>query len=326
MFLNHRDMPFEMYYYNAISKRRKLTGDEMHQLANLKKGFEGECLYDEIFDFVGHDNLYILRDLYLNINNSLTQYDSIIVMNNRIVINEIKNLTGDYGYKNNSWYKNNRQMESDPFIQLSRAKSKLISLNKNSALDFHIDSNIIFTSDDFNFSSDNDYMSNQTVMRANLKNYFRSFKHEKVGNDAKRIVALIKSAITERRILPKQDDICRLKLGLYCGSCSNFNLTKGKFQFTCRKCGSIESYETHLLRAMYDYKYMFPGRAMTRASILYLTDFKINKSTVYYAMKKHCHAVRKGNYTYYSLKDSDFESHILAVRNNQRYKDKITKA
>lgn len=326
MFLNQRNMPFEMYHYNAISKRRKLTNDEMYQVENLKKGFNGECLYDDIFDFVGHDNLYILRDLYLNINNSLTQYDSIIVMNNRVVINEIKNLTGDYYYKNNSWYKNNRQMESDPFIQLSRAKSKLISLNKSSALDFHIDSNIIFTSDDFNFSSDNDYMSNQAVIRTNLKNYFRSFKYENAGNDAKRIVELIKSTITERRNFPEEDDISMLKLGLYCGRCSDFNLMKGKFQFTCRECGSIESYETHLLRAMYDYKYMFPGRLMTRASILYLTDFRINKSTVYYAMKKHCHAVRKGNYTYYSLKDPNFEQYILEVRNNQRYKDKFTKS
>lgn len=323
MFLNNRDVPFEIYHYKAISKRRSLTSHENHKLLNLEKGYEGECLYDDVFNFIGHKNLYILRDLYLYINNSITQYDSIIIMNNRIVINEVKNLTGIYDYKNNSWYKENRQMESDPFIQLSRAKSNLISLKKNSMLDFHIDSNIIFTSDDFYFSSDNEYMSNQSVLRSNLKNYFRSFKYEEAGNDAKRIVKLIKSAITNKRILPKKVDISKLKLGLYCGQCSDFNLIKGRFQFKCMKCGSIESYETHLLRAMYDYKYMFPDEAMTRASILYLIDFKIKKSTVYYALKKHCNVVKKGNQTYYSLKYSNFEQHIQAARNNQRYKDKI---
>lgn len=38
MFLNNRDVPFEIYHYKAISKRRSLTSHENHKLLNLEKG------------------------------------------------------------------------------------------------------------------------------------------------------------------------------------------------------------------------------------------------------------------------------------------------
>lgn len=323
MFLNSREKPIELLYYIALSKRKELTNNEKYQLSNLEKGFEGESLYDEIFDFIGHDNLYIIRDLYLHINNSVTQYDSIIVMDNRIVVNEVKNLTGDYRYDNNSWYKNNRQMESDPFIQLNRAKNKIVSLGNKSSLDFYTDSKVIFPNDDFNFTSDNEKMHNQAVMRTQLKNYFRSFRNETIGDNAKNIVQLIKNSITSKPDTADFINISELKHGLYCGHGSSFNLLKGKFQFKCSDCGSIESYETHLVRAMFDYKYLFPSHPMTRLSLLQLIDYKINKNTVFCALKKHCCSVKKGNSTYYTLKYSNFNQQLSVIRSTQRYKDKI---
>lgn len=323
MFLNYREKPFALFYYVAISARRELTKNEKFQMDNLIKGFEGECLYDEIFNTVGHENLYVLRDLYLNINNSVTQYDSIIVTNNRVVVNEIKNLSGDYRYEDNGWYKNNRQMENDPFIQLSKGRSRLISLSQKSPLDFQVDGNIIFTNDDFSFISDNEGLQSQAVLRSQLKKYFRSFKQEAVGNNAKELVQLIKSTIVENPKLPEPVDITQLKRGLYCRDCISYNLLKGKFQFKCSECGSIESYETHLLRAMFDHKYLFPNQRMTRQSLLHLINYEINKNTVFYALKKHCHILKQGNNTSYTLKYSNLDKQLVKIRNIQRYKDKI---
>lgn len=323
MFLNYREKPFALLYYTAISARRELTKSEKFQMDNLIKGFEGECLYDEIFNTVGHENLYVLRDLYLNINKSVTQYDSIIVMNNRIVVNEVKNLNGDYRYGNNGWYKNNRQMENDPFIQLSRGRSRLISLRQKSSWDFEVDGNIIFINDDFSFVSDNEGLQSQTVIRSQLKKYFRSFKQQAADNNAKEIVQLIKSTIVENPKLPEPVDITQLKRGLYCKNCISYNLFKGRFQFVCADCGSVESYETHLLRAMFDHKYLFPNQRMTRQSLLHLINYEINKNTVFYALKKHCHILKNGNQTSYTLKYSNLDKQLVKIRNIQRYKDKI---
>src|SRR5690625_4985648 len=99
MFLNKRKMSVELLHYEALSSRSVLSSKERYTMKRLKKGYEGECLYDQIFEEIGHDNIYIIRDVYLKIDKSDTQYDSIIITENRIVVNEIKNYTGDYRYE-----------------------------------------------------------------------------------------------------------------------------------------------------------------------------------------------------------------------------------
>src|SRR5699024_7415210 len=91
MFINQREVPAEFLYYQALAARRNLSPDEQFQFSNIQKGFEGECLYDQIFDEVGHQNVYIFRDLYLKIGGSVTQYDSIVISDENVTINEIKN-------------------------------------------------------------------------------------------------------------------------------------------------------------------------------------------------------------------------------------------
>lgn len=90
MFINNREMPVELLYYNALSARTELTANEKYQMALMKKGYEGECLYDKIFDEIGHGNVYIFRDVYLKIGSTTTQYDSIVITDNRVTVNEIK--------------------------------------------------------------------------------------------------------------------------------------------------------------------------------------------------------------------------------------------
>lgn len=56
-----------------------------------------------MFDKVGHGNLYIYRDIYLQIENSVTQYDTLIISESGIVVNEIKNFTGNYRVEDSTW-------------------------------------------------------------------------------------------------------------------------------------------------------------------------------------------------------------------------------
>ncbi|WP_213810162.1 nuclease-related domain-containing protein [Jeotgalicoccus sp. WY2] len=105
----------------------------------LKKGFEGECLYDKIFEETGHSNVYIFRDVYLKVGNTVTQYDSIVITDNKVTVNEIKNFHGDYHYTKDDWYRNGTSLEDDAFAQLRRAKGKLMKLSKNSSVKFEVD-------------------------------------------------------------------------------------------------------------------------------------------------------------------------------------------
>lgn len=325
MFLNKRLMSSEFLYYKALEKRTELNFKEKRNLYNIEKGFDGECLYDKIFDEIGHESVYVLRGLYLKAGKSITQFDSIVISMDRVVVNEIKNYSGDYLYENNAWYRNGKQLKDNAHIQLSRAKGKIIQLRDEAGLHFNVEGAVIFTGDDFRLTTESDHIWSETVMLNQLRNYFREFKDDRIGDKAKSIVRHIKNAIAENPYFEEEVDISRLQRGLYCGACGSFELIKGRFQYTCASCGSIESNETHLLRTMSDHKFLFYNHPMTKRSILELIAYTFHENTVYRALQKHCYINKNGPCTSYMLKDYSFKTAIAKTRGLQRYKDKIIK-
>lgn len=323
MFLNKRLMSPEFLYYKALGKRTNLNFDEKRNLYHIEKGFEGECQYDKIFDEIGHESVYVLRDLYLKAGKSITQFDSIIISADRVAVNEIKNYSGDYHYENNGWYRNGRQLKDNAHNQLSRAKGKIIQLRDESNMHFKVDGAVIFMGDDFRLTTKSDHIWSETVMRNQLRDYLRQFKNERIGDAAKNIVHVIKDATAVNPYFEKAGDITRMQRGLYCGECGSFELIKGRFQFTCTSCGTIESNETHLLHTMSDHKYLFFNQPITKQSILHLIDHQISADSVYRFLKKHCYSHLKGKKTTYTFKYYDWEEPIAEIRSNQRYKDKI---
>lgn len=323
MFLNKRMAPAELMHYQALEIRKELDTEEQAKMFNLEKGFVGEKLYDKILSEIGHENTYVLRDVYLKIGKVLTQYDSIIVTNNGVSVNEIKNLSGDYKYSGNRWYKNGRHMENNPYIQLSRAESKLIKLSIDTSINFQVDGKVIFMNDDFRFSTEDENIENQTIMINYLRNYFREYKAERLNENAKKIALLIRNTVAENSYFLEHADITKLKRGLYCGSCKQFDLTKGKFQFICNSCNAVESYETHIVRAISDYKYLFSNQPMTKQSLLHLIDYQVHTTTVSKFLRKYCNKYNKGKASIHIFRFSDSVTALSEIRQKQRYKDKI---
>lgn len=103
MFITERKLPEELLHYYALKHRSILANNYFDKLHRLERGVEGERVYDLILDEAGHSNLYIFRDLYLLIEGSVTQYDTLIVSESGIIVNEIKNFTGDYQVKDSLW-------------------------------------------------------------------------------------------------------------------------------------------------------------------------------------------------------------------------------
>lgn len=326
MFLNSRRMPMKLKFYNALVVRKELTSDEIYNMRILKKGYEGECLYDKIFDEITHENIYIMRDVYLNIGGTVSQYDSIIITENHVTMNEIKNISGDYRFENNKWFKDSRELTNNVYAQLSRAKGKLMKLREDYHLDFEVKGDLVFLNDDFRLSTENEYIWEVTVLRNHLRSYFRQFKNEELGNNANNIVRLIKNQIVEDPYFNESADIFKIRRGLYCGQCNSFDLNKGRFQLTCSHCGTVESSETHLFRAMSDYQTLFQKQPMTRNSLLHFIDNQIGRTSAYEIMKKHCDMTKKGNNSEYALKNKNIHEVLQQIRRVQRYKDKVIKS
>ncbi|WP_026858666.1 nuclease-related domain-containing protein [Jeotgalicoccus psychrophilus] len=324
MYLNDRNASAELLHYRALSRREVLSAEDARKLKIYENGFLGECLYDKLFDETGHDNLYIFRDVYLASGKSGAQYDSIIIANDVIAVNEIKNYSGEYYYKNGRFIKNNEVVPDNPFTQVDRAVGKLYRIFRNAKITVDIKGKVIFPNDDFKLYSEDNSIWKNIVIRMDLKKYFRQFKESYNTEKAEGLVSLIREHITENPYFNGSSNAERVSTGLYCGNCGGFNLIKTRYHRQCVSCGMKESNETHMLRVMSDFKYLFYGEGMTRKSVLELIGNEFDKKVVYRAFLKYCDVHKKGNQTYYTFKYHDFDDAYKQTKKNMKHRDYLT--
>lgn len=323
MYLNDRNTPAELLHYRALSRRMILNREDARNLKIYESGFFGECLYDKLFDEAGHDNLYIFRDVYLAAGKSGAQYDSIIIADDVITVNEIKNYSGEYYYKNGRFIKNGEVVPDNPFSQVDRAVGKLYRICRNCKISAEITSKVIFPNDDFKLYSEDNSIWKNIVIRMDLKKYFRQFKDSYNTEKADRLVSLIRAHISPNPYFNGSSNVGRIRTGLYCGSCGDFNLIKTRYHRQCTGCGTKESNETHMLRVMSDYKYLFYGESMTRRKLTTLIADEFHSEVLRRALAKYCYIDRKGKNTEYTFKYYDYDEAMKYISDTSKYRNYI---
>ncbi len=323
MFITERHRPSELLHMEAMFSRSKLDDKNHNQLENLRRGYEGECIYDNIFNEVGHDNSYIYRDVYLNIEDSTTQYDSLIVTEEGVVVNEIKNFSGTYTVSDDSWAKGNFELPDDPFAQLRRAIGKMRRLSLSSDLQFKVSGKLIFPNEECTLIIADELLKQNIIIRSNLRRYLARFKNSFSGNFAREICEVITEHIVVNPYFKSAVDFDDVRHGIYCSECGGFEVDSERFHFRCSSCGSYETKETHFVRAISDYKYLFGKLPMTTNRMMEFTNYKFSKRSVQRLLAKYCD--REGIYksTSYKFKYYDFEDAMSKQPRNIRYKDRI---
>lgn len=326
MFITARKLPEELLHYYALQRRSALGAKNHDKLRRLERGVEGERVYDLILAEAGHGNLYIFRDLYLMIEGSVTQYDTLIVSESGIIVNEIKNFTGDYQVEGSMWTgSRGTPLPDDPLSQLRRAVGKLMNMQRAAGFNFEVSGKLIFPNESFRLFAKDDQVWNQVVLRADLRRYFNGFYNEYSGEGASELADIIERHIVQNPYFKHRVEFDSVRHGLYCGGCGSFKLEKQQFHLLCMACGSRESNETHLVRAMSDFKYLFGDLAMTSRRLMEFTGEVVNYRTVYDTLKKHCYIDKKGNHTVYIFKYYDFDEAMQKSTSKKRYKDYIIK-
>lgn len=322
MFITARKLPEELLHYYAL-RHRSILGVKQHdKLRRLERGVEGERVYDLILDEAGHGNLYIFRDLYLLIEGSVTQYDTLIVSESGIIVNEIKNFTGDYQVEDSMWTRGGgTPLPDDPASQLRRAVGKLMNLQRDAGFNFEVSGKLIFPDDSFRLFTNDDQVWNQVVLRADFRRYFNEFYNEYSGEGASKLADIIERHIVLNPYFKHRVEFDSVRHGLYCGGCGSFKLEKQHFHLLCMTCGSRESNETHLVRVISDFKYLFGNLEMTSRRLMEFTGEVMDYRTVLRALGKYCHSEGQKKSTKYLFKYYDFSEAMKKESPGRKYKD-----
>jgi hypothetical protein len=77
--MKEREVPQDLKILRVLNPRMILTQKEETHLANLEKGFIGECFFDEKIKAYDSGDCIILHDILLKLNGSLFQIDTLVI-------------------------------------------------------------------------------------------------------------------------------------------------------------------------------------------------------------------------------------------------------
>ena len=322
MIISKRKTSKELLFYRALSFRDYLSEQEGKKLSVLERGYEGECIYDKVFEQTSGQTVLVFRDIYLKIEDSVAQYDSLIVSDGEITVNEIKNFSGLYRFENDKWYIRDFEVPDDPVSQLKRAMNKLKRLSYGSPLNFKVSGKLVFPHVEFSLQTSDRALQDIVIMHSGLRGYLKEFQNMYAGRHAEAIAAAVSKHIIENPYFDKKADFERVRKGVYCGKCGSFELRKSHYYLNCGRCGCQETKETHMLRAMSDFKALFLEDRMTKQKFMRFINCAVSGRTAQRMLNKYCERIDQGSHTYYLFRYHDFDEAYGQYEGTYRYKDK----
>nr|WP_106784446.1 nuclease-related domain-containing protein [Lysinibacillus timonensis] len=266
MILKERTESPELQIFKALNNRMSLLEKDKQYYFNLKKGYEGELLFDSYIKKVQSDCL-IINDLLLKFNNSTFQIDTLILMADSLFIFEVKNFDGDFYYESNSdkIFTKSKVEIVNPMIQLKRTESLLRQLLHSLGFTITINSSIVFVNPEvtlyqapieapFIFPT----QLNRLVKQLNGKYSKITEKHKLIAN--KLLSLNLKES--PHSVIP-DFEYEKLEKGITCEFCHSFLDSIEGRKCVCKKCGHVETVASAVIRSVREFKLLFPDRKIT---------------------------------------------------------------
>lgn len=320
MILHQRKPDIELLFFRALNHRSTLSTKDEAKLNRLEKGYTGELIYDKIYDQV-INHLYTFRNIYLKIEDTTLQIDSLIVTDYGLIVHEIKNFQGLYEIINNKWTIRQSPLSNDPIIQLKRTTNKLHSLNYTLQENMSILGKLVFPNIEFNIESHDKEILEQIIIRSQLRRYFHELKGFTSTEKANFYVNYIAENIIENPFFNRKVNITDVKKGVYCLKCNSFNMKKLQFHFKCQDCQCMDTIQTHILRTLSDYNALFYKEPITLSRLYEFIDGSVSKRSLIRVLSKYCTKTDLGRGSTYTFNYHDFEEALTSTDKKSRYFD-----
>lgn len=295
-----RTKPKELTILEVLDKRMNLSKQDKQYHYNLKKGYEGELLFDSLTKKLRCECL-ILNDLLLEVNLTTFQIDSLIITQGKLFYYEVKNQEGDYYYEADKFFRKTKIETANPLLQVQRGESLLHQLLLSYGFKLPIDASVVFINPSFTlYQSPLDQpIIHPTQVKTHLShlNATPSKLTSRHRDLAERLVSLDIKDSPYKRIPNYHYD--ELRKGIICLKCGSLSVTISSRQCICQKCGYIELTSKAILRSIQEFKTLFPNEKITTNIIYDWCKIVESKRSIRYVLRKHFKMKGVSQWAYY---------------------------
>lgn len=288
--------------YHALHTRMALSRSDQQTYLNLKKGFEGELLFDAILQKLQCDYL-LLADLLLKVNNQTFQIDTLLIVNHQIYLFEVKNYIGDYFFENDRFFHKNRSEITNPITQLQRTESLFRQLLLKYKNPIPVQASVVFINPEFAL-----YQApmNKPFILPNQLNRFVSKLNKvslKITDQQKDIAKQITSLHMHEPTYNQRPNYTyeHLQKGIRCINCDSFELTifQGRVCI-CNKCKNEESLQLAVVRAVKEFSMFFPDEKITTDKMVNWCNIEVSNKTIKRILDKNFKKSGSNRWIYYN--------------------------
>jgi hypothetical protein len=294
LLVKQRTVSISLQIRRYLKPRMSFSDKDLRQLKVDEKGFEGECLFDQLIDKSPASTYLQLRDLYLHRSNSPFQLDSIIITPHKIYLSDVKNYEGEVYIEGDRWYYLSGRELKNPLLQLERSESLFRPLLHSLGINLPIESKVVFVNPDFTLFQAN---KNLPIILPSQVNSFlyrlgsvsmSAFNQRLI--DAARNLALqhLEDPPQGRTLIPEYS-YDPLKKGVPCVRCWELSVRLCGRYLICDICGCKESVTAGVQRNIDEHKLLFPNRFITVSAMidwcgLDLSHYRMQKILVEYLL------------------------------------------
>lgn len=304
MIFKQRKESAELLTLKILNSRMRLTDKEKQHYFNLKKGYEGEVLFDLMVDELECDCL-ILNDLLLKHNNTLFQIDKFIILPEANYFFEVKNNDGDYYYESRGLYLKHGTEVNNPLNQLNRSESLLRQVLQNLKFNSPIHGSVVFINPEFTLYQTP--LNLPFIFPTQIHSLVRKLNklNSKLNREHTLLAEKLRSLHIKRspyQSLPSYD-FEQLQKGISCRTCASLVTVIEGRMCVCKACGQKESIEAAVMRNVKEFQFLFPDRKITTNIIYDWCKIVESKKRIRNILNKHFQIVGVRQWAYYVEKN-----------------------
>ena len=305
MIVKARKESLELQMLASLNQRMVLSDKDKLYYLNLKKGYEGELLFDGYLERLTCESM-ILNDLLLKMNQTTFQIDSMIVTSDCIYVFEVKNYEGDFYYdsETDKIFSKSKTLEIvNPLIQLKRSDTLLRQLLQSFGFSgLRIHSTVVFVNPHFTLYQAP--LDKPFIYPTQIERFFEQLNENKKSRLTSKQRMLVEKLLSLHLVESQYSQIPtygyeELRKGITCGECGSFLVAVEGRNCVCMGCGGVEPVSSAVMRSVREFQMLFPGEKITTKRIVDWCVIVESSKSVRTILENNLNAVGDNRWTYY---------------------------
>lgn len=277
MKIKNRDKPFELLQLEALRGRIVFSPEQERLYRYLTTGFIGECLSDRMAENVA-GGVIQMHDLLLSSGGRTCQVDSLLVVDGKVYLLEVKNWEGSFEIMDGRF----AGLSACPLAQLQRSKMIVEHLLGRFGFRVEVEARVLFVNPKLQLYGL--MRSDPVLLLHQIEPYFRNAAGGHAWNSWDKKIAdfLLQQHVPENRFAnPVVYDPLAVERGVMCVDCRVRMRCYDLLRLQCVKCGQTEMKRECLARMQAEFEVLFDGKTCSRHALHIWCDGLVSRRMLY---------------------------------------------